>query len=283
MRDVRAAWSRWSLALPSGAIFAILFVGPLAYFLIVSFWTVRAYRLVPTFTVANYLEVFGDYALPLAFTFVIALATSALVVVVAFAFAYLCRFRAGRHGTALLFVALITLFGGYLTKIYVWKTILGSEGILNTALMGLGLISEPIKAFLFNPFAVILTLTHYTLPFAVLPIYGSLRAVDDIPLEAARDLGASNRQVFWHIVLPQCRVGIVSAFMLTFLFVAGDYVTPKLVGGPYTSMIGVFIQSQFGHRLNQPLGAAMAFSVIAVCVVSVVAVSMALRRMLRPK
>jgi spermidine/putrescine transport system permease protein len=165
----------------------------------------------------------------------------------------------------------------------VWKTILGSEGILNTALIWLGLISEPIKAFLFNPFAVILTLTHYTLPFAVLPIYGSLRAVDDIPLEAARDLGASDRRVFWQIVLPQCRIGIVSAFMLTFLFVAGDYVTPKLVGGPYTSMIGVFIQSQFGHRLNQPLGAAMAFSVIAICVAAVVAVNAILRRVLRPK
>lgn len=280
---MRAAWSRWSLALPSGLIFMLLFIGPLAYFVVVSFWTVRAYRLVPTFTFGNYLEVFGDYALPLAFTFVIACATSALVVVLAFAFAYLCRFRAGRYGTVLLFAAVITLFGGYLTKIYVWKTILGSEGILNTALIWLGLISEPIKAFLFNPFAVILTLTHYTLPFAVLPIYGSLRAVDDIPLEAARDLGASDRQVFWQIILPQCRIGIVSAFMLTFLFVAGDYVTPKLVGGPYTSMIGVFIQSQFGHRLNQPLGAAMAFSVIAISVAVVVAVSMILRRVLRPK
>lgn len=280
---MRAAWSRWSLAMPSGVVFLLLFVGPLAYFLVLSFWTSRAYRLVPAFTLDNYLEVFAEYSLPLAFTFVVALATSALVVALAFAFAYLCRFRAGRYGTALLFVALITLFGGYLTKIYVWKTILGSQGVLNSALMELGLIAEPIKAFLFNPFAVILTLTHYTLPFAVLPIYGALRAVDDVPLEAARDLGASNSRVFWQIVVPQCRLGIVSAFMLTFLFVAGDYVTPKLVGGPYTSMIGVFIQSQFGHRLNQPLGSAMAFSVIAICVVTIVVVSFALRRALRPK
>lgn len=280
---MRAAWSRWSLTVPSGAIFILLFVGPLAYFMVVSFWTVRAYRLVPSFTLDNYVRVFADYAQPLAFTFAISLLTSALVVVLAFAFAYLCRFRAGRFGTVLLFAALITLFGGYLTKIYVWKTILGSGGVLNTALLELGLIKEPIKVFLFNPFAVILTLTHYTLPFAILPIYGSLRAVEDIPLEAARDLGASNSRVFWQIIVPQCRVGIVSAFMLTFLFVAGDYVTPKLVGGPYTSMIGVFIQSQFGHRLNQPLGAAMAFSVIAICVAAIIIVSLILRRALRPK
>jgi len=280
---MRGIWSRWSLTLPSGGIFAVLFAAPLLYFLVVSFWTVRAYRLVPDFTLDNYGHVFLDYASPLRFTFVISFATSSIVVVLAFTFAYLCRFRAGRYGTILLFAALITLFGGYLTKIYVWKTILGSEGILNTALLELDLISEPIKAFLFNPFAVILTLTHYTLPFAILPIYGSLRAVDEVPLEAARDLGASGREVFWQIVVPQCRIGIVSAFTLTFLFVAGDYVTPKLVGGPYTSMIGVFIQSQFGHRLNQPLGAAMAFSVIAICVAAVLLVSLALKRALKPK
>ena len=185
MRDI---WNKFSLTLPSLAVFGGLFVAPIAYFLIVSFWSVHAYRLVPDFNPRNYLQVFQEYAAPLVFTFVIAFLTSCLVVVLAFAFAYLCRFRAGRYGVALLFVALITLFGGYLTKIYVWKTILGSEGILNTALMALGIISEPIKVFLFNPAAVVLTLTHYTLPFAILPIYGSLRAIDDIPLEAARDL-----------------------------------------------------------------------------------------------
>jgi spermidine/putrescine transport system permease protein len=280
---MREFWSRWSLTLPSGVIFVLLFVAPLTYFLVLSFWISRSYRLVPAFTFDNYAVVFTEYAVPLAFTFAVSLTTTALVVVLAFAFAYLCRFRAGRFGTALLFIALITLFGGYLTKIYMWKTILGSEGVLNTALLGLGLIDEPIKAFLFNPLAVVLTLTHYTLPFAILPIYGSLRAIDDVPLEAARDLGADGRQVFWQIIVPQCRIGIVSAFMLTFLFVAGDYVTPKLVGGPYTSMIGVFIQSQFGHRLNQPLGSAMAFSVIVVCIATIALVGLMLRRGLRPK
>jgi spermidine/putrescine transport system permease protein len=280
---MREGWNRLSLTIPSLAVFLFLFVAPLCYFLVVSFWTVRAYQLIPSATLQNYATVFNEYGLPLAFTFAISLATSVLVLVLAFAFAYLCRFRAGRYGVPLLFVALITLFGGYLTKIYVWKTILGSEGILNTALMEIGLISEPIKALLFNPGAVVLTLTHYTLPFAILPIYGSLRSVDDVPLEAARDLGASQSKVFWQIILPQCRVGIISAFTLTFLFVAGDYVTPKLVGGPYTSMIGVFIQSQFGHRLNQPLGSAMAFSVILISLLTVSIISLILKKALRPK
>jgi len=88
--------------------------------------------------------------------------------------------------------------------------------------------------------------------------------VTDTPLYAARDLGASRRRVFWDIVLPQCRIGILFAFALTYLFAAGDYVTPQLVGGPYTSMIGVLIQLQFGFRFNAPLGSALAFTMMVI-------------------
>jgi spermidine/putrescine transport system permease protein len=104
-----------------------------------------------------------------------------------------------------------------------------------------------------------------------------------VPLRGARDLGASRWRVFWDIILPQCQAGILVAFTLTFLFAAGDYVTPKLVGGPYTSMIGVFIQMQFGLRFNAPMGAAMAFSVIAICVVMVGLVALLVRRTFRAK
>ena len=106
----------------------------------------------------------------------------------------------------------------------------------------LGLIDQPITVFLFSPFAVVITLTHYTLPLAILPIYGALRGIGDVPLEAARDVGARPRRVFLDIVLPQARIGLISSFSLTFLFAAGDYVTPLLVGGPNTAMIGLFIQ-----------------------------------------
>src|SRR5690606_28112011 len=117
---------------------------------------------------------------------------------------------------------------------------------------------------------------------AILPIYGALRSVEDAPLRGARDLGASPARVLWDIVLPQCRNGILIAFSLTFLFAAGDWVTPKLVGGPYTSMIGTFIEYQYGSRFNAPLGSAMAFTVIALCVLVVAGMALLLRRVLRP-
>ena len=107
-----------------------------------------------------------------------------------FVYAYIVRFRAGRYGPLLLFIVLITLFGGYLMKIYAWKTILGNEGVLNRALMPSGIIDQPITSLLYSPPAVVITLIHFLLPFAVLPIYASMRGITDIEIEAARDLGA---------------------------------------------------------------------------------------------
>ena len=243
----------------------------------------KSYQLVADLSLANYARVFEQYYDSLVFTFSIALIISATVTLIAFGFAFVARFKAGRYSTLLLFGVLITLFGGYLSKIYIWKTILGQSGILNSALIGLGFIETPLDAFLYNPAAVVITLTHYMLPLAILPIYGALRSIDDIPLHGARDLGASRWRVFWDIIVPQCQTGILVAFTLTFLFAAGDYVTPKLVGGPYTSMMGVFIQVQFGLRFDAPLGAAMAFSVIAICLIIVGLLALILRRFLRAR
>jgi len=259
--------TRGLLVLPSLAVYFLIFVAPLLYFFVISFWRVRAFRLVPDASFANYAKTLQTHSVSLIFTFEIAFAIAAIVTVVAFGFAYVVRFKAGRYGTVLLFAALIALFGGYLTKIYVWKTILGQAGVINSALRILGIIDEPITVLLYNPVAVVIALSHYTLPLAILPIYGALRSIEDMPLRAARDLGASRFRVIWDIIMPQCRVGILIAFSLSLIFAAGDFVTPLLIGGPYTSMIGKLIQLQFGFHGNAAMGSAMAFTVIGFCVV----------------
>ena len=187
----------------------------------------------------------------------------------------------GSKGSWFLAIAMITLFGGYLAKLYAWRTILGENGILNTGLMEMGLIQDPIMALLYNNFAVVLALTHYTLPLAILPIYGSLRAIDDLPIAAARDLGASNGRVLLDIILPQSATGLFSAFALTLLFVAGDSIAPRLLGGTSSSMIGIFIQDQFGFRVNAPMGSALAFTVIAGSALILLAVGLGGVRLLR--
>lgn len=273
--------ARASLVAPSASVFAFVFAVPVGYFFVVSFWRVQGYAMSRAFTAENYGVVFEEYSGSLIFSFGIALIIAVMTTALAFIFAYGARFRAGRYGTLLLFVALITLFGGYLSKIYAWKTILGSNGILNTALILLGLTNKPITIFLYNPFAVVITLVHYMMPLAILPLYGSLREISDVPLRAARDLGARPSRVFRDIVLPQCSTGLVVAFALSFVFAIGDYATPRLVGGPYTAMIGTFIQFQFGLRFNAPLGSAMAFTVIAISVIVVGLAASAVGRALR--
>ena len=260
-RDLRY----WLLA-PSLGAFALLFLSPIAFFFVVSFWEVRLFKLDPTFTLKNYVRTANEYFEVALFTFGIAGLIATITTFLGFTFTYVVRFKSGRFGQILLFGAIIALFGGYLAKVYAWKTILGTHGILNSALLGLGVIEAPVQSFIFNPGAVVITLTHWLLPLAVLPIYGSLRGVQDISLEAARDLGAKPWQVFTGIIVPQCKAGLFASFAFCFLISAGDYVTPRLVGGPSTTMIGNYIESVFGFRFDWPLGSSMAFATMFCCI-----------------
>jgi spermidine/putrescine transport system permease protein len=274
-------WLRaWPLV-PAGLIYIGLFAVPLFYFVVISFWSVRARVMRPDFTFGNYIETWTEYGDTLAHTLLLAFAISLLTTVLAFGFAYVIRFRAGRWGNTLLFLTLVTLFGGYLVKIYAWKSILGRDGILNLALVKLGLVEEPLDIFIYNAGGIVVTLTYFLLPFAVLPIYGSMRAIRDVTLEASRDLGAGPWTTVREIVLPQCERGILVAFMFTFLISAGDYVTPRFVGGG-AAMMGHFIETQFSLGFNWPMGSAMAFTVMAASLTAVLAFHALLRRWLKP-
>lgn len=235
----------------------------------------------PDFTLKNYVATWTDYYDAMASTLLIALAIGLLTTLLALAFAYAIRFKCGRLEMPLLFLALITLFGGYLVKIYAWKSILGRDGILNQFLLWTGLIDEPLDALLYSVNGVIITLTYFLLPFAILPIYGNLRAIRPATIEAARDLGAGRGAVLRDIVIPQCEKGIVIAFTFAFLITAGDYVTPRFVGGG-AAMMGHFIELQFSLGFNWPMGSAMAFTVMAVSLALVMILRGLLRRSLQP-
>jgi spermidine/putrescine transport system permease protein len=269
MRDRGATYL---LLAPAAIIFGTLFVLPLTYFLVISFWRVQLFKLKPDFNLVNYFQVFELHLPTLLFTLGLAFVIALLTTMLGFFYAYLIRFKAGRFGAVLLFVALITLFGGYLMKIYAWMTILGITGVLNTALRTLGIIDEPLPWLFYNVGAVIVTLINFLLPLAILPIYASMRGITDIEMEAARDLGAGAWRRFSDIVVPRSHPGIMAGFALCFLLAAGDYLTPQLVGGK-VNMIGVQIAPQFGGLGNWPMGAAMSFvtlgSSLAVILVSI--------------
>jgi spermidine/putrescine transport system permease protein len=266
---------------PAFLVFLVLFVFPLTYFFIVSFWSVRARMMRPDLTFKNYVATFTEYGATLTNTVLLALAVALLTTILAFGFAYVIRFRAGRFANALLFLTLITLFGGYLVKIYAWKSILGRDGILNLALINLGIIDEPLSALIYSVNAIVITLTYFLLPFAVLPIYSNMRAIRDVTLEASRDLGAGPSGTLRWVVLPQCERGILVAFTFSFLIAVGDYVTPRFVGGG-AAMMGNFIEAQFSFGFNWPMGSAMAFTAMAVSLTTVLLFRALLRQWLRP-
>jgi spermidine/putrescine transport system permease protein len=269
------------LLAPSFAVLIGIFAIPVLLLFAVSFWSVKTFRLQPDFSLAawqRFFTVYGDLTL---YTLAVGLAVGLFCTLLGFVFAYAARFKAGRFGDLLLVATLITLFGGYLVKIYAWKSILGADGLLNQALMGIGLTSEPLAFLIYSRGAVILALVHFLLPFAILPIYAALRNVSEATIEAARDLGASASQVLMRVIVPQCLPGLFSAFAFCFLLAAGDYVTPMLLGGTSGSMLGQFVLLEFSTNFNWPAGSAMSFGLLFTCLLAIVALAAAGNRLMR--
>ena len=252
----------WALQVLPATLFLLVFlVGPVTVFFIYSFWTVEGYDLAPVWTLENYREALGDeiYRSLFAQTLVTAAIAATTTTIIAYTFAHAIRFHLRRHQEPLLFLVVVALFSGYLVRIYAWRTILGDQGVINTALQTLGVVSEPLSFLLFSRIATTITLVNFLVPLAVLPIYAALQNVRDEEIEAARDLGAGAAAAFWRVTLPLTWSGIFAAFALTFIIAAGDYVTPQLVGGTSGGMVGRTIASTFGTAFNWPLGAALSF------------------------
>jgi spermidine/putrescine transport system permease protein len=264
-REARERWLSGLQLAPATLFLLVFLVGPLAIFLIYSFWVTRSYRLVSDWTVTNYAEglrqnVYRDL---FARTLTIAFSAAAITTVLAYGFAHAIRFQLRRYQDLLLFLVLIALFSGYLVRIYAWRTLLGNEGIVNEALSRAGLIDEPLSFLLYSRPAAIIVLVNFLVPIAVLPIYASLQNVKDDEIEAARDLGAGGFGAFKRVTLPLAWGGVFVAFSITFIIAAGDYVTPQLVGGTSGAMIGRAIADKFGVTFAWPLGAALAFLTLA--------------------
>jgi spermidine/putrescine transport system permease protein len=148
----------------------------------------------------------------------------------------------------------------YLLRVLSWKLILGYNGVINAALLHLGIVSEPLGFLLYNPTSVTIALTHAWAPFALLPIYVSLEKIDRSLIHAAGDLGDGPVRSFLRVTLPLSMPGVMAAALLIFIPTLGDYVTPQLIGGPSGAMIGTYIATQFGPSNNWPLGSAVSLT-----------------------
>lgn len=250
---------------PPAGYLAIAFFLPLLTLFAYSFWRLEQGEIAPGFTLANYAAVFTKplYLFLLAKSVAIGAAAAIVCLVVAYPLAYFLRFRAGRYRGPLLMLAIICMLSSYIVRVYAWKIILSNSGMINSLLMRLHLIREPLESLLYSNAAVMITFVYIFLPFMLLPLYAALSNIDESLLEASRDLGAGALGTFLRVTLPLSRPGIVAGTVLTFILVAGDYITPALVGGQGGIMAGRVIQEQFGIAYNWPLGSALAFALLA--------------------
>jgi spermidine/putrescine transport system permease protein len=282
----RPSWLRseqaagWLLVSPSFLYALLLLAIPIAAILVLSFWTQHDLALDRTLTLANYQEGWTNplYRVLMLRSLWISAAVTAITVLLAYPVAYYVSFYGGRRKALWLFLITIPFWTSYLLRVFAWKVILGNGGVLNSGLVGAGLIAEPLPWLLYNSGAVVVTLAHAWAPFAILPIYASLEKLDRSLLEAAADLGDGPVRRFLRVTLPLTLPGVIAAALIVFIPTVGDYVTPRLVGGKDGVMIANMIQVQFGKASNWPLGAALSVSTMLIVAAASLLVVLAGRR-----
>ena len=252
--------------LPAGFLLGVLFFVPLAVMFIFSLWTTNAnLDIVPTWNLDNYAQFFetGAYVRTLAKTVAVGAAVTTICLVFSLAVAYfLARYISRRWARVALLVIIVPFWSSYLLRVYSWQAILGEKGALNQVLMGLGLISEPSRLFVYNDIGTFIVLTYVYLPFAILVLYASLERFDYTQLTAAQDLGGSPSRAFRYILLPQIRPGLITAAIFVFIPILGEFLTPSMVGGASGLLIANLIQTFFKNALV-PQGAALGLLIVA--------------------
>jgi spermidine/putrescine transport system permease protein len=269
-----------AVTLPPLVWVAAFLLTPYLLMLGYSFWSVSAAQvIVRHWSLDNYRDLLrvGVYWQTLFRSMWIAARVTIFSLLLGYPLAYFLSFHAGKRKDLFYQLVIIPLWVSYLVRAYAWKTILGSDGVLNTLLQYVHLTKHPLEFLLYSPFAVVLTLTHIYTPFTFLPIYAALEHIPRNLVEASHDLGATPGQTFWKIVFPLSIPGVLAGATFAFVLSLGDFLAPLLLGGPGGIMISNIVVSLFGAAYNWPLGAAISFCMLLL-VVSLIFLSERLER-----
>ena len=260
----------YGLLAPALLVMAAGLAAPLLLMAVTSLKSQSGIFFAQGWTLAQYGEVLGRASYRGLFlrSVLISGAVTLATVVLAYPMAYFVAFHARRKFIWLVALT-IPFWTSYLLRVFAWKIILGFNGVINSGLMRLHLIGQPLEFLLYNPFAVVVTLAHAWAAFAILPIYVSLEKIDRALLEVASDLGDRALRRVLRVTLPLSRPGVIGAAILIFVPTTGDFVTPELVGGTKGIMIANVIEVQFNGVGNWPLGAAL--SLVSMAMVGVIA------------
>ncbi|EJL74493.1 ABC-type spermidine/putrescine transport system, permease component I [Variovorax sp. CF313] len=267
----------WWQAAPFALVFLLFFLIPLALVAMVSLWNFNEYELIPAVTLRNYLSLFegcsrltdnGDLCVTLntyLSTFKFCVLVWGITLLVGFSVAYFLAFhvRSSTMQTVLFVLCTVPFWTSNVIRMISWVPLLGRNGLVNQALMGMGLVNQPVEWLLFSDFSVVLAFVHLYTMFMIVPIFNSMMRIDRSLLEAASDAGASGWQTLWNVVVPLSRTGILIGSIFVITIVMGDFVTIGVMGGQQIASIGKIIQVQTSY-LQFPLAAANAMILLAV-------------------
>ena len=267
----------WWQAAPFALVFLLFFLIPLALVAMVSLWNFNEYELIPAVTLRNYLSLFegcshltdnGDLCVTLntyLSTFKFCVLVWGITLLIGFSVAYFLAFhvRSSTMQTVLFVLCTVPFWTSNVIRMISWVPLLGRNGLVNQALMGVGLVNQPVEWLLFSDFSVVLAFVHLYTMFMIVPIFNSMMRIDRSLLEAASDAGASGWQTLWNVIVPLSRTGILIGSIFVITIVMGDFVTIGVMGGQQIASIGKIIQVQTSY-LQFPLAAANAMILLAV-------------------
>ncbi|QLC77479.1 ABC transporter permease subunit [Pseudomonas sp. LPB0260] len=199
----------------------------------------------------------------------IALISTLLCLLIGYPMAYAIARAPREMQTVFLLLIMMPTWTAILIRVYAWMGILSSNGLLNSLLLSLGLVDEPLRILNTNV-AVYIGIVYSYLPFMVLPLYANLVKHDQSLLEAAADLGSSNFNSFWKITVPLSKNGIIAGCMLVFIPVVGEFVIPELLGGPETLMIGKVLWQEFFNNRDWPVASALAVVMLLILIIPII-------------
>jgi len=262
---------RW-LAAPALGWLGVFFFVPLLVVFLISFAARGTYGGVTwTFTGANYAALADPLYLRIyARSLALAALTTAFCLLLGYPLAYYIARQPARRQAAWLVLVMVPFWTNFLVRTYAWIFILRTEGLLNTVLLDLHLITDPVE-ILYSDTAILIGLIYGYLPFMVFPLYATLSRLDPSLVEAAWDLYARPWAVFWRVMLPLTRPGVMAGCILVFVPALGAFITPDLLGGARTMMVGNLIQHEFLVVRDWPLGAAASFVLMGMVVLGVAA------------
>ena len=278
--QTRQARLRLLLCFGPPAVYVLLFmVLPYLNMFAYTFFSKRGYTVIPDFQFASYERLFSSwlYADVLLRSLWVALVVTVGALLIAYPTAFFMAFVAKRRKRLLYFLIIVPLWSSFLLRVFIWKLILGKEGIVNSALLYLDVIDEPLSIILYNQFSVCLTLIYVFVPFMVLPIFTALEKIPRHYIEASMDLGGHPFQTFRRVILPLSMPGVIAGCVFAFCLTLGDFVSPTLLGGPSGIMISNIVLSEFITAFEWPFGSTLALAVLLV-ILGVLAIAFRLER-----